>query len=141
MAEFSPHLSRHVSDRLLGRHIAIHRDGLAAGGFHQVYRLGAVDEIDHRNVHTVLSEPLREGPSDAVGGAGDDGDFVFVALCHYVLLKKRGAGGSFTHSDVRFWHKADMSGRIGALQTNSRTLFRRSRKLGVIGSLQPSCTV
>jgi hypothetical protein len=26
--------------------------------------------------------PLRESPSNAVRGAGDDGDFVFVALCH-----------------------------------------------------------
>src|SRR5262249_32716482 len=97
MAEFSLHLSRHVSDRLLGRHIAIHRDGLAAGGFDQVYRLAAVDEIARRNVRTALGEPLGESASDAVGGAGDDGDFVFVVLCHCdVLLKKRAVGSSFT---------------------------------------------
>jgi hypothetical protein len=76
---------------------------LAAGGFHQLHCLGAIDEIDHRNVHTVLGEPLRESLSDAVGGAGDDGDFVFVALCHCdVLLNKRAVliAGSFNFDNA-----------------------------------------
>jgi hypothetical protein len=63
LPEFNLHLSRHVSDRLLGRHIAMHRDGLAAGGFHQVYRLGAVDEdrppqCAHRPRRAAVAKPL-----------------------------------------------------------------------------------
>ena len=66
LAEFNLHLSRHVSDRLLGRHIAMHRDGLAAGASTRFTVSVPSTKIDHRNVHTVLGEPLRLSQNLAV---------------------------------------------------------------------------
>ena len=57
---------------------------LAAGGFHQLHGLAAVDEVDDRDMHAVLGQPLGERLPDAVGGAGDDGDFVFVTFGHFI---------------------------------------------------------
>jgi hypothetical protein len=59
--------------------------------------------LEDSTSYTVLGEPLRESLSDAVGGAGDDGDFVFVALCHCdVLLNKRAVliAGSFNFDNA-----------------------------------------
>ena len=67
---------------MLRRHVAIDRDRLAAGGFHQLHGLRAVADIDDRDVHAVFGQPFGEGLPDAAGAAGDDGDFVLVTFGH-----------------------------------------------------------
>ena len=52
------------------------------GGLHQLDGVAAVAEIDNRDMHAVFRQPLGKGLPDAVGRAGDDGNFVFVAIGH-----------------------------------------------------------
>jgi hypothetical protein len=39
-------------------------------------------------MHAILGETLGKGLPDAVGGAGDDGNFVFVTFGHCFSLRK-----------------------------------------------------
>ncbi len=83
VAEFGVDRLGHGGDGGFRRHVAIHRDGLAAGGFHHFYGLFAINDVDDRDMHAVLGQPLGERLPDAAGGAGDDGDFVFVTFGHF----------------------------------------------------------
>ena len=83
VAEFGVDRLGHGGDRWLRRHVASDGKRLAAGGFHQLHGLVAIDDVHHRDVHAVLGQPFREGLPDAVRRAGDDRDFVLVAFGHF----------------------------------------------------------
>jgi hypothetical protein len=61
---------------------------LPAGSLDQFYGRSAVSNVDHRDMHAILGETLGKGLPDAVGGTGDDGNFVFVTFGHCFSLRK-----------------------------------------------------
>lgn len=59
-------------------HVGLHSNGCSPFGLNacdDVLSLLCVFGVIHDNERSTFCESLRNGPSDATGGAGDDGDF------------------------------------------------------------------
>ena len=83
VAEFGVDRLGHGGNRGFRRHVAFDVDRLPAGSLDQFYGRSAVSNVDHRDMHAILGETLGKGLPDAGGGAGDDGNFVFVTFGHF----------------------------------------------------------
>ena len=68
--------------------VGVDEDGLAAGGDDAVAHLGAASIVDVADDDrgAMFGEQLGRGGADAVGGAGDEGDFVREAHGDHVAL-------------------------------------------------------
>jgi hypothetical protein len=82
VAEFVLDLLRHGRDRTFRRDVALERNRLPAGGLNHFDGRGSVANIDDGNMCAVFSQALGECLSYPARRAGDDCDFILMALCH-----------------------------------------------------------
>ena len=69
-------------DRVFLRHVADDRERLPPGGFDEFDGLASVGEIGDGDMRAVFGEAFGKSLADAVGAAGDDGDFVLMPFAH-----------------------------------------------------------
>src|SRR5215831_920676 len=85
--ELRTNVLRHRGDRFFRRYVALDRDSLAAGSLDHLHGVLAVCKIGDRYVDAILRQALCKSLADAASTAGDDRNFILVALGHVTPRK------------------------------------------------------